>query len=341
MTRKYISVLELLNKTTTYLRGKDQFIRIHLPSAYGTGTEPNTPLFHVDRTQNEEMLTLTLRRPILGLQTGESIEVPYIVELEYLRNSHFSLTKRELSMLNQMLILQIFTYHEITIQFHNLDEYLADLPETLEPFIQLIDIDENPEKIEEIVKKAYKQFTPFQDATNAIAKKHQGEWFAAPTSSLSGYRIIYNNWIENYSRAACDSQTLLFMPLIMIFSLLELETDEIKHYTYKDYTKYVSAIISRQRELNENDSTNCLTFSYACTNQYHNNATNDDERFICKINTKILSKMRDVINHYNPITISVHEMKTFNADNWGEKINVLLNDTNVIWDQNEGGEQNV
>lgn len=283
-----------------------------------------------------------LRNVYPNMEPGQDMEVPYLLEYEYLKNSDFSLTDTEWKCVHQMMLFQLLAWYQ------QQTNYVTGHAITQNMFLELeaagrvyhLDIEEHPEVVETLVKRAYKQYHPMETSYSSYVQKHFNRWYAAPKSSLDALEILeknYGNAEKRVDEQLYEAMFLLHLPMIMVFSVLEQGTKKYKAYTYHDYYQYKKRIpdyIWRESSMDE-VQIESLGFSYGYANvsciSFEEKA---DKHLIRKVMNHIFAKMKTLAADKNICTISVLSLGLLENDEL-EKASVLLNNHRLDWSQEE------
>lgn len=379
MKRKYVSVLSVIKEVSTWFADKDNMLYIGNHEWRNTGNTKsifqvmaNDIELPVKKPQKEHPLDM-FRRQLLENDTvesekedgkvreielrqrvydripeGQCLTVPYILETEFLKHSDFPITETELNMLDQLLTIEIFLLGFISDE---VDNYSTALIEELTKKGMIYDLslnedgDTNKTVVDLLMKKIYDGFEPLKISSNAYLKKiGQLHEMILPQSSLEALAMIdkaYPDQDSTYLRNLVNATYLTYMPLIMVYHLLELDTEELKAYDcikYEIYRTYIARHLWPDMGMDyamlETDS-----FSYGHAEQY-DVEPNDDEILIKKIFKEILSHIKAIAEEENITRIPIDNINLLESRQPTERyergtFQVLLNKTQLDWGSSE------
>lgn len=253
MVKQYISVLDLLDERSKQLKTKNTRIEEAFPMEIYIRQYRNMPPFMIQTKRLPEseaqIQRIMCRSEVPNLIQGESYDIPYLLELEYIKQAGLGLQKAQLDMLNQLFLLlvlnwaaQMGTYHRI---FQEPDAIYLKLEESRK--IKSIDgtTKEGQKKIKDLVEEVYHtKFEPLEISSIAYQKKHLRGWGAYPRSTKDAFQILalvyalenesLMNW-QDLSKEAYLGQTLLFAPFMLVFYLLEKKQKAYRKISWGEY----------------------------------------------------------------------------------------------------------
>ena len=347
MVKQYISVLDLLNERSKQLKTKNARIEEAFPMEMYIRQYRNMPLFMIQAKQlpdsEEQIQRVMCRSEIPNLIRGESYDIPYLLELEYIKQAGLGLQKAQLDMLNQLFLLlvlnwaaQIGTHHRI---FQEPDAIYLKLEESRK--IKSIDgtTKEGQKKIKDLVEEVYHtKFEPLEISSIAYQKKHLRGWGAYPRSTKDAFQILalvyalenesLMDW-QDLSKEAYLGQTLLFAPLMLVFYLLEKKQKAYRKISWGEYQMWKDGLPDyldpdKYRKNNhrpewtlftdgisktpkKGDGEPLRTFSYGYVNYRMGNEVpnNDDQYFLLWLFDMIFETMREqgVVNNVTQISV--------------------------------------
>lgn len=355
--KHYVSVLRLVSEMATYLNqpsvnGEPTNIGIWFPSWYDIhsnreqlyGQSP----FLIRKPKNGYE-TVTLQRTVGSFYRGNTYQLPYPIELEYLKQSDYIFSDTDWERLHHLFILQYFqwfTYKGITGNILSTENIFNEILEEDEKSSYLFTLEEpiTTKKIETILKPIYEEtevFVPLQ-MTMSSARKHGSRWYAAPTSSVDVLNILSicyrdNNGNTPYTETMTGHACLL-MPMFLVFSLLERETERFRAIDWNRYSACKSLLLdclSLDAPL-QNESVGS-EFHYGYVNANSRGTNPADINFIKRILQQYFDKMKELAVDLNIATIPTRSMSIF-ASIQANKCNVLLNTDTLKWEE-EGDEK--
>lgn len=333
----YTSILSLLPDIRDYLIRKDRYLTA---AKFANTTQMGGPLFRIVPDE-EGTRTITLLRPIFNFSVGTVLNrMPYLVETELFRTSDFGFVEEELDCLEQVALLQVFnwfgtrpTYHAMTTQLY----------EELEAKEKLwFEEAEGELDIQGILRNAYKKFEPMERSYTSYQTKHYRSWYAAPVSSwdaLDTLKTLYGPKGSSVYRWVVAGHTLLFLPLLITFHLMERETEAFQSFTWSDYNEYrdglpnplSSGIAYREQFEITEPGTN---FSYGNVPAYYTTEADryetDDKLFAAKVLDHIFHKMRELAVDRNVTTVSTDNLDPLQNEEL-VRVNMLLNKPKLNW----------
>lgn len=306
----------------------------------------------------------TIRGPrsLVQIKTDDQGEValPYILEIEYLKHSDFGFTAAELAVMDQLFALYIREWVCITkvielvyetgqteielftdIVTGNRSVAMVDLMEVLKENGKLINMDLNPDtmgQMHQIIRKAYQNFKIFEETTSAFKKNMPSVDYGFAKSSIDAFKIINT---RTKSRLDKVGTSILYMPIIAVFHLLECTTSIVKAFTLDDYQKYKALIDAelfgthRIRNTEENvvdqsfDISNSfrfydMGFSFGYYNQ--GRSIEGDQRLVSKIIQQICNRLEKIASE-NLSIISVDDIRQIRKGQY----QILLNANTLTW----------
>lgn len=293
MKRKYVSVLELLAEArrlhANEMRGNERGIVRDsgtIVSEYGkplfvpVRTEAAHPL-DVMRQQLAEtdpdvtekrMVTVERNLRAFGGQTGFCLEMPYFLELAWLKGRDIEIGNGALEEELWDVTEQMMMLYAVMVKYMSagtLDQTENGLMDWLEEGGFLYGIDDGDLEADagEKIRKAYfADFVPFALSTETQTNRMVTKWFALPASSMDIVRIgaQIHNCMNSRSYVPVDrsfySQLLLYLPFLLTFVSLEKELCTFNYSECKAYEGY----IGRFCDPNEAADGNAEGYSYAC-----------------------------------------------------------------------------
>lgn len=281
------------------------------------------------------------------------IALPYILEIEYLRYSDFRFTTRELEVMDRLFALYICEWLCLT-KLAEIDETLEpdeimiqpipmtvdlidelrrreklmniDLPETVEPQSEVMG------QMYQIMKQAYRKFTIGEELSPAIKKGVLLSDYGLAVSSIDAFKTIGMRLKTANYDSKIYAESILFMPIIAIFHLLECETQTIKTYTIDEYLKYKNAIddhLLGDWDIEDDiQATECSFeedgFSFGVCNHYNNGY--GDRQLIFKITGTICQRLEEIVSK-NISIISIDKVKNIQKGHF----QILLNTDTLNW----------
>lgn len=334
----YTSILSLLPDIRDYLIRKDRYLTAAIFA--NNTTQMGGPLFQIVPDE-EGTRTITLLCPIFNFSVGTVLNrMPYLVETELFRTSDFGFGEEELDCLEQMALLHVFNWFDTQSTYYSM---ITRLYEELEAEGKLwFEETEGELDIQGILRKAYKKFKPMERSYTSYQTKHYRSWYAAPVSSwdaLDTLKTLYGPKGSSAYGWVVAGHTLLFLPLLITFHLMERETKTFQSFTWSDYNEYreglpnllSSGIAYREQFEITEPGTN---FSYGNVTAYYTTEADryeiDDKLFAAKVLDHIFHKMRELAVDRNVTTVS--------TDNLGPlqnkelvRVNMLLNKSKLNW----------
>ena len=282
MTKKYVSIIELNNQLMVLaneMNEKNYNVPYHLRF---TNSQTEYPALPVLQTYDRETMSVYALPPILH-NSGNHLyreapmvcEMPHILELEYLQQSDFLLTPSDISTLRQSMVLLVMVFIHMNQQALDYGSEHATqhgatftnqnmILDVLAPHIHEIDADSHPEEVQRVICNAYNKedafyptpiHQPYQSIKNNLKDFQLNTWVRTAASSYQLYQILQSE--------KSDNSVLFFMavPLIMVFTLLELETENVKNISYQTFKGYETLIDGGDyiRCINEYDVSENLT----------------------------------------------------------------------------------
>ena len=333
----YTSILSLLPDIRDYLIRKDRYLTA---AKFANTTQMGGPLFRIVPDE-EGTRTITLLRPIFNFSVGTVLNrMPYLVETELFRTSDFGFGEEELDCLEQVALLHVFNWFGTRSTYHTMTTRLYEELEAKEKL--WFEEAEGELDIQRILRNAYKKFEPMERSYTSYQTKHYHSWYAAPVSSwdaLDTLKTLYGpkglsvyNWVV-------AGHTLLFLPLLITFHLMERETETFQSFTWSDYNEYrdglpnllSSGIAYREQfEITEPET----NFSYGNVTAYYTTEANryeiDDKLFAAKVLDHIFHKMRELAVDRNVTTVSTDNLDPLQNEEL-VRVNMLLNKSKLNW----------
>lgn len=252
MKKVYVSALDLLSGIREWLKAKNRTSYYTLPTSYLAQQHHNQALFSIrTKTDGPENAQLQGVRPnwsFLNLDPDVTYTAPYILELEYIRQSGLGLTREQLDMLNQLFLVLVLNYvtdcgQNRPVPMNESNYWMEQLKEhthTLDPAGF-----EGIKTVKELVEGVYKeQFEPLKTSTKTFQKKHVRIMGAFPASLKDVFEIIgaiHDAEDDSWGRtpeSAIIGQTLLFAPLALTFYLLEKRSGIYEDISWGDYQEW-------------------------------------------------------------------------------------------------------
>lgn len=337
----YTSILSLLPDIRDYLIRKDRYLTT---AKFANTTQMGGPLFRIV-SDEEGTRTITLLRPIFNFGVGTVLNrMPYLVETELFRTSDFGFGEEELDCLEQVALLHVFNWFGTRSTYHTMTTRLYEELEAKEKL--WFEEAEGELDIQGILRNAYKKFEPMERSYTSYQTKHYRSWYAAPVSSwdaLDTLKTLYGPKGSSAYRWVVAGHTLLFLPLLITFHLMERETETFQSFTWSDYNEYreglpdllSSGIAYREQFEITEPGTN---FSYGNVTAYYTTEADryeiDDKLFAAKVLDHIFHKVRELAVDRNVTTVS--------TDNLGPlqnkelvRVNMLLNKSKLNWTKEE------
>lgn len=293
MKRKYVSVLGLLAEarrlSVNEMRGNERGIVRDdgtVVSEYGkplfVSVQPEAvhPL-DVMRQQLAEtdpdvverrMVTVERRLKAFGGETGFCLEMPYFLELAWLKGRAIEIGDGALEEELWDITEQMMMLYAVTVKYMSagiLDQTENGLMDWLEEggFLYEIDDEDVEADVNEKIRSAYfAEFVPFALSTETQTNRMVTKWFALPASSMDIMHIgaQIHNCMNSRSYMSVDrsfySQFLLYLPFLLTFVSLEKEFCTFKYSDCKSYEGY----IGRFCDPDEAADGNAEGYSYAC-----------------------------------------------------------------------------
>lgn len=333
----YTSILSLLPDIRDYLIRKDRYLTA---AKFANTTQMGGPLFRIVPDE-EGTRTITLLRPIFNFSVGTVLNrMPYLVETELFRTSDFGFGEEELDCLEQVALLQVFNWFGTRSTYHAMTTQLYEELEAKEKL--WFEEAEGELDIQGILRNAYKKFEPMERSYTSYQTKHYRSWYAAPVSSwdaLDTLKTLYGPKGSSVYRWVVAGHTLLFLPLLITFHLMERETDTFQSFTWSDYNEYrdglpnplSSGIAYREQFEITEPGTN---FSYGNVSAYYTTEADryeiDDKLFAAKVLDHIFHKMRELAVDRNVTTVSTDNLDPLQNEEL-VRINMLLNKSKLNW----------
>ena len=337
----YTSILSLLPDIRDYLIRKDRYLTT---AKFANTTQMGGPLFRIV-SDEEGTRTITLLRPIFNFGVGTVLNrMPYLVETELFRTSDFGFGEEELDCLEQVALLHVFNWFGTRSTYHTMTTRLYEELEAKEKL--WFEEAEGELDLQGILRNAYKKFKPMERSYTSYQTKHYRSWYAAPVSSwdaLDTLKTLYGPKGSSAYRWVVAGHTLLFLPLLITFHLMERETETFQSFTWSDYNEYreglpdllSSGIAYREQFEITEPGTN---FSYGNVTAYYTTEADryeiDDKLFAAKVLDHIFHKVRELAVDRNVTTVS--------TDNLGPlqnkelvRVNMLLNKSKLNWTKEE------
>lgn len=254
MKKVYVSALDLLSGIREWLKAKNHTSYYTLPTSYLAQQHHNQALFSIrTKTDGPENAQLQGVRPnwsFLNLDPDVTYTAPYILELEYIRQSGLGLTREQLDMLNQLFLVLVLNYvtncgcdstRPVPMNESNYwMDHLEEHTHTLDPAGF-----EGIKTVKELVEGVYKeQFEPLETSTRTFQKKHVRIMGAFPASLKDVFEtigVIHDAEDGAWGRtpeSAIIGQTLLFAPLALTFYLLEKRSGIYEDISWGDYQEW-------------------------------------------------------------------------------------------------------
>lgn len=341
----YTSILSLLPDIRDYLIRKDRYLTAAIFT--NNTTQMGGPLFQIVPDE-EGTRTITLLRPIFNFSVGTVLNrMPYLAETELFRTSDFGFGEEELDCLEQMALLHVFNWFDTQSTYYSM---ITRLYEELEAEGKLwFEETEGELDLQEILRNAYKKFKPMERSYTSYQTKHYRSWYAAPVSSwdaLDTLKTLYGPKGSSAYGWVVAGHTLLFLPLLITFHLMERETKTFQSFTWSDYNEYreglpnlLSSGIAYREQLKITDpGTN---FSYGNVNFSYGNVVGhyaegadryqaDDKLFAAKVLGHIFHKMQELAVERNVTTVSTDNLGPLRNEEL-VRVNMLLNKSKLNW----------
>lgn len=333
----YTSILSLLPDIRDYLIRKDRYLTA---AKFANTTQMGGPLFRIVPDE-EGTRTITLLRPIFNFSVGTVLNrMPYLVETELFRTSDFGFGEEELDCLEQMALLQVFNWFGTRSTYHAMTTRLYEELEAKEKL--WFEEAEGELDIQGILRNAYKKFEPMERSYTSYQTKHYRSWYAAPVSSwdaLDTLKTLYGPKGSSAYGWIVAGHTLLFLPLLITFHLMERETETFQSFTWSDYNEYrdglpnllSSGIAYREQFEITEPGTN---FSYGNVTAYYTTEAGryeeDDKLFVTKVLDHIFHKMRELAVDRNVTTVSTDNLGPLQNEEL-VRVNMLLNKSKLNW----------
>lgn len=333
----YTSILSLLPDIRDYLIKKDRYLTA---AKFANTTQMGGPLFRIVPDE-EGTRTITLLRPIFNFSVGTVLNrMPYLVETELFRTSDFGFGEEELDCLEQVALLQVFNWFGTRSTYHAMTTQLYEELEAKEKL--WFEEAEGELDIQGILRNAYKKFEPMECSYTSYQTKHYRSWYAAPVSSwdaLDTLKTLYGPKGSSVYRWTVVGHTLLFLPLLITFHLMERETETFQSFTWSDYNEYrdglpnplSSGIAYREQFEITEPGTN---FSYGNVVTYYTTEADryetDDKLFAAKVLDHIFHKMRELAVDRNVTTVSTDNLGPLQNEEL-VRVNMLLNKSKLNW----------
>lgn len=337
----YTSILSLLPDIRDYLIRKDRYLTT---AKFANTTQMGGPLFRIVPDE-EGTRTITLLRPIFNFSVGTVLNrMPYLVETELFRTSDFGFGEEELDCLEQVALLHVFNWFGTRSTYHAMTTRLYEELEAKEKL--WFEEAEGELDIQGILRNAYKKFEPMERSYTSYQTKHYRSWYAAPVSSwdaLDTLKTLYGPKGSSAYRWVVAGHTLLFLPLLITFHLMERETETFQSFTWSDYNEYrdglpdllSSGIAYREQLKITEPGTN---FSYGNVTAYYTTEADryeiDDKLFAAKVLDHIFHKMRELAVDRNVTTVSTDNLGPLQNEEL-VRVNMLLNKSKLNWTKEE------
>ena len=338
MEKKYISMLALTKQMSEYL--KDKNYAPHWSLEPGPVSEMHRKLMQIveDGTGTLRVNAVTdFSTPYYSRElTGFSFQCPHFLEMEYIKRSDFSFRGPELDVIHQMMILSLIYWHCIT-KANGFDRFTfsRDLMNELEEeeLIHIVDLEEEPGLVEELVEKEYQAFTPFEKSTENYRTKIAGRWVAVPLSSEDAV-ITATNPYTRKETSAC----IQYLPWIVVFSLLERKTSKFKEFDGVRYNEYKGWMPDHLLDVSPNGE-GADDFSYGVLNPYSTTARdfNGDKELMGKVFRHILAKMKELAVNKNVTRLDASRIESTQrfllADIYPGIIFLYLDMADLSWEE--------
>lgn len=197
---------------------------------------------------------------------GESYEVPHLLEIEYLKESAYKeiLTDEYVDYIENILYQYILYYERINYEerpgerghLYSVNNEDSELYRSIQPFIQIMDenSDNFKESVQQIILENYKELGKMKKLTKKELLYTPRRMFA--TRNLTELIEVANLRPAPYSsepNAVSQSEHMSqSIPLLMLYSLLAQETNEMHYPTYrifrKEFEDYPYAMKEKMRE---------------------------------------------------------------------------------------------
>lgn len=333
----YTSILSLLPDIRDYLIRKDRYLTA---AKFANTTQMGGPLFRIVPDE-EGTRTITLLRPIFNFSVGTVLNrMPYLAETELFRTSDFGFGEEELDCLEQVALLHVFNWFGTRSTYHTMTTRLYEELKAKEKL--WFEEAEGELDIQGILRNAYKKFEPMERSYTSYQTKHYRSWYAAPVSSwdaLDTLKTLYGPKGSSAYNWVVAGHTLLFLPLLITFHLMERETTTFQSFTWSDYNEYrdglpdllSSGIAYREQFEITEPGTN---FSYGNVTAYYTTEAGryeiDDKLFAAKVLDHIFHKMRELAVDRNVTTVSTDNLGPLQNEEL-VRVNMLLNKSKLNW----------
>lgn len=253
MIKQYVSVLDLLDELSKQLKTKNGKIVYAFPMEMYIRQYRNMPLFMIQTKRlpdsEAQIQRIMCRSEIQVLKRGNSYDMPYLLELEYIKQAGLSLQKAQLDLLNQLFLLTVLTWAAQMGSYYRRLEEMDAIYSKLEERGKVKSIDgmtkEGQKEIRDLVEEVYHtKFEPLEVSSIAYQKKHLRGWGAYPRSTKDAFQILnlvydlenesLTNW-QDLSKEAYLGQTLLFAPFMLVFYLLEKKQKAYRKISWGEY----------------------------------------------------------------------------------------------------------
>lgn len=373
MEKQYVSVLDLLNEVSKRITSKSEGYAF--PLEMYVRQFANMPLFMIQKRtlagEEKQIQLITSRSEITSLIRGNSYRMPYLLELEYIRDAQLGLSRGQLNLLNELFLITVLGW-AAPIGMHYTFQNENDIYHKLEEGGKLISIDPNTkegkEEIKRRVEEVYeKDFDVLELSSPTIRKKHLRMWGAYPRSTKDAFKIlsfIYQQEdasLMSYQDVCKDAylgQALLFTPFILIFYLLEKQKNAYRKISWGEYQswkkdlpdyldpeKYRKSHHSPDRNLftvegsmtpRDQYGNPLETFSYGYVSYRMNRGEqNDDQAFLLWLFDLVFRTIRKegVNRNVTEMPIQQLEQYTKNPERIEQmgKVRVLLNQEILTW----------
>lgn len=265
-----------------------------------------------------------------------NFEIPYFLEMEFIKGGEISFTEQQLDMLEQMLIWFLGVWMVLTKKFDGFGDMLyrghgSGFIEKLKESDMLIDLDieKEPERMKDIIWNAYKQFPVLANCSNKLFMNLQHNDYGAPVSSLSAFQFLVElQYDRGYRPSAIYQKYPHYIPWIIIFFLLECETKQLKSYTYQEYKVYRN-LLDTLCGISDIDIDHGGPFSYGYDIPYGGSYAGDVV-FMHRIITHILKKLEEFVS-CNVSTVSINDSDDLKDWSLGS-ISVRLDKATLEWE---------
>lgn len=354
--KHYVSVLRLVSEMATYLNqpsvgGESTNIDLWFPSwsdihSNREQRHGESPFIIQGQTKNGYE-TVTLQRTIGSFYHGHTYRLPYPIELEYLKQSDYTLSDTDWERLHHLFILQYFQWFaykgisaNLLLTENIFTEALAE--EGVDSYIFTVEEPITENKIETILRPIYEETEIFEPlrVNMSSARKHGTRWYAAPISSIDVLCILSKCYADNNGNTpyteTMTAHACLLMPMFLVFSLLERETENFQTIDWNRYTTYKSflpELFSIETPLSHEPEGSLFHYGYMGVNSRGANPV--DINFVKRIVSQYFDKMKELAVDLNIATIETKNMLVFERIQ-ADKCNVLLNADTLKWGEEEG-----